>query len=101
MRGFVLALVCLTVPVSAFCESLALFEFASPEPSFRDPALILRKPLQTTSGSVEIVSDSRSETRGSRPSVAYTLFRFDWQRADASIQPVFGRINGAQVKLTW
>jgi hypothetical protein len=64
-----------------------------------DPALILRTPKPADEVSARLVTDSRSEVRGARPSVAYTVFRLRSRLADVSLQPVLGRINGAQLHL--
>ena len=31
----------------------------------------------------------------------YTLFRFDPKYGDISVQPIFGKINGAQICVSW
>ena len=67
MKGSVLALIVLaTGAVSAFGET-ATTDFGSPMNAFSsaDPAQMLRTPVSTTGTSAQVISDSRSETRGS------------------------------------
>src|SRR2546421_8321022 len=85
---------------SAFGESIETeFSTGTNHSSNFDPALMLRTSPRTGTGSAELVTDERSEVRGSRPSVAYTVFRINSRYGDASIQPVLGRINGAQIRV--
>src|SRR4051794_33876416 len=103
MKGIVLVLVgWFIVTASTFGESMAVdFGISTNQVSPRDAALMLRVPLQRASPTAQFVFDSRSESRGSRPSIAYTLFRVDSRFMDASLQPIFGKINGAQMQLNW
>jgi len=101
MKGLALVLLSFMAPVSVFSETASAdFEFSANSPLTRDPMRVLRTPVNIVKDSA-LVTDSRSEIRGSRPSVAYTVFRLEWQNVDAAVQPVFGRINGAQIKVNW
>jgi hypothetical protein len=104
MKGIVLVLFSLLIaPVSSsFCApSDTDFGFGANFSSTTDPAAVLRAPVRTSSPTAQLITDTQAEQRNSRPIVAYTLFRFDSRFAEVSVQPVVGRINGAQVRLNF
>jgi hypothetical protein len=104
MKGIVIVLFGLmTMAVSPLMAagSDADFGISENSSSVRDPGAMLRSPVQTVSSPGQLLSDSQTERGSSRPIVAFTAFRFDSRYADLSVQPVLGRINGAQVRVNW
>jgi hypothetical protein len=106
MKGIVLMIVVLIAGlVSSLAGTETEFGVTTNYSSVRDPALMLRAPATQAAAAdgaaARLVTDQRSEYRGSRPSVACTVLRLKSKYADMSLQPVFGRINGAQVFLNF
>jgi hypothetical protein len=102
MKGIVLVLLCLVVAVRPSTAAGGDMEFGVTNNSSSpgaDPALMLRTYSPHGDLAARLVSDDRSEVRGARPSVAYTVFQINARFAHVSLQPVLGRINGAQVHL--
>jgi hypothetical protein len=101
MKGTVLTLLGLLLgAVSSFGGTETEFAVSTNYSSVRDPAVMLRR-VGEKPASVQRIADAQSEVRGSRPTVAYTLVRVDGRFAELSVQPVFGRINGAQLYVSF
>jgi hypothetical protein len=63
--------------------------------------IVTALPPRTAAGTSS--SPQRRAENGSNNGTlaAYTLFRFDPKYGDISVQPIFGRVNGAQICLEW
>lgn len=102
MKGIVLGLMGLLLGVvSAVRAGDTDFGLTTNPPSTRDPAAILRTAPKTSDALVRLVTDDRIEARGTKPSVAFTVFRLTSRSAELSLQPIAGPINGAQVQLNF
>jgi len=103
MKGIVLAMLGLAIgTAAAFGEQPdTKFGVTANNSSAMNSEILVRPPIKTSAGLFQLVADDQGETRGSRPSIACTVFRFDSKAAAVSLQPVFGRINGAQVYLSF
>jgi hypothetical protein len=98
LKGMMLALATMLVaPVLSFAGDFAVTNSFSPDSG----TVVLRSTPRAIASAGQFITDAQTETRGSRPIVAYTLFNFETKVAQVSVQPVFGRINGAQVQLNW
>jgi hypothetical protein len=98
MKGIVLTVAGILVSsVASFAGTEIGTTFTLNYSSVPDPAIMLRTRGIEGTGVSQFVSDARSEHRSSRPTVAYTIFRVNSKYAEMSVQPVFGRINGAQL----
>jgi hypothetical protein len=101
MKGVVLAIWgILIIPLLSF-GGTADFEIGTADSFRRNPAATLTVPVTQRRSVGQWIADAQSERRGSRPIVAYTLFQFDSKYAEVAVQPVFGRINGAQLHLSF
>jgi hypothetical protein len=101
MKGIVLVLSgILATAVSSF-GGTADFRIGTTDSFLRDAAATLRAPVTQRQSAGQWIADAQSERRGSRPIVACTLFQFDSKYAEVAVQPVLGRINGAQLHLSF
>lgn len=105
MKGIVLILLSVVLmPVLAVAQT-AQGDFSVSPNSMADPAamLIRKAPAQhnISPGQLLVADQQETDTRESRPSVAYTIFSFDTRVAQVSVQPILGKINGAQLQLNW
>src|SRR5438445_5456884 len=102
MKGIGLALFgLLLVAVSSACAGDSDFGLANNSSLGRDPAAILLTAPKGSDSLVRLVTDDRIEALGTKPSVAFTVFRFTARSAEVSLQPIAGPINGAQVQLSF
>ena len=101
MKGIVLILGGILMTTMSSLGGTADFGVGTTDSLLRDPAATLRVPLWQRPSAGQWISDAQSERRGSRPIVAYTLMRFDSKYAEVAVQPVIGRINGAQLYLSF
>ncbi|MFL6514151.1 MAG: hypothetical protein ACJ8M1_03935 [Chthoniobacterales bacterium] len=102
MKGVVLTVAGILISsLGAFADTETGTTFTTNYSSTPDPAVMLRAPAARATVSSQFVSDAQSERRSSRPTVAYTVFRINSKYAEVSVQPVFGRINGAQLYLSF
>jgi hypothetical protein len=102
MKGIVLAVMSLCILAVSSAGAGTDTEFGVTNNSATrgaDPALMLRSTPNQTARAAQLVSDNRLEVRGARPTVAYTIFRMNSKIGDVALQPVLGRINGAQLRL--
>ena len=98
MKGIVLRLLGLMIGAVSSFGALDDVDFGIGTNSFsaRDPELMLRSPDDRARVG-QLVADRRTEERGSRPSLAVTVVRFESKHGDVALQPILGRINGAQI----
>jgi len=102
MKAIVLTMAGILISsVASFAGTESGTTFTTNYSSTPDPVVMLRKPAPQPALDSQFVSDARSERRSSRPTVAYTLFRMNSKYAEVSVQPLFGRINGAQLYLSF
>jgi hypothetical protein len=102
MKGIVLGLFgLLLVAVSAVRAGDNDFGLTNNPSLRRDPAAILRTAPKGSDSLVRLVTDDRTEARGTKPSVAFTVLRFTARSAEVSLQPIAGPINGAQLQLSF
>lgn len=101
MKGIVLALWGILMTTMSSVGGTADFGVGMTDLFLRDPAVILRVPVVQRQSAGQWIVDRQSERRGSRPILAYTLFRLESKYGDVAVQPVLGRINGAQLHLSF
>ena len=101
MKGIVLALCGLFVVVLSAAAAGDEFNLTNITSVTRDADGYIRTLAVSSNPVVLLVTDARTELRGGKPTIAYTVFRFTSQTAEFSVQPVIGSINGAQVQLSF
>jgi hypothetical protein len=90
----------LVTAISSF-GGTADFGIGASESFLRDAAATLRVPIRQRQSAGQWIADAQSERRSSRPIVACTLLQFDSKYGEVAVQPVLGRINGAQLHLSF
>ena len=101
MKGIALALFGFFVVVVSAAAAGDDFNLTVTSTNSRDPAAMIWTPRNTSGPLALLVTDDRTEARGGKPTIAYTIWRFSSKTADVSVQPVIGSINGAQVRLNF
>ena len=101
MKGIGFALFGFFVVVVSAAAAGNDFDLTASSTNSRDPAAMIWTPKNTSGPLALLVTDDRTEVRGGKPTIAYTIWRFTSKSADVSVQPVIGSINGAQIQLNF
>ena len=91
----------LVAPMGTFAQAPAASFGLTTNSALVSDASVLRTMTRKVSSPGQFMIDTQSEDRGSRPIVACTLFSYKTAFTDVSVQPLLGRINGAQLKVNW
>ena len=100
MKGIILALFGFLVVSSAHAGD-AGFGLTSDSSVTRNVTALLQLRPKAADPLTLLIPYDRTEVRGGKPTIAYTVFRFTSRTTEFSLQPVLGSINGAQVQLTF
>jgi len=101
MKGVVLVFWGILAAAVTSLGGTADFGIGTTDSFLHDPAATLRVSVTPRQSAGQWIADAQSERRSSRPIVACTLFQFDSKYGDVAVQPVLGRINGAQLHLSF